>query len=88
MKNETCEPSCTSNEQNNHSKGKKTESIQTTEYNMYIIGTQAKDRRNYSLLKAFFFPIVWDRNSGTTLYCRTEQMSKCNEDKGTQISQC
>ena len=39
-----------------------------SEYNMYIIGTQAKDRKNYSLLKAFFFPIVSDRNSGTTLY--------------------
>lgn len=55
---------------------------------MYIIGTQAKDRKNYSLLKAFFFPIVWDRNSGTILYCRTEQMNKCNEDKRIQISQC
>lgn len=59
-----------------------------SEYNMYIIGTQAKDRKNYSLFKAFFFPIVWDRNSGTTLYCRIEQMNKCNEDKGSQISQC
>ena len=29
-----------------------------SEYNMYIIGTQAKDRKNYSLFKAFFFPIV------------------------------